>query len=73
MKTSTRIAKELLYESKKALAGTGEKGNNWRARDLLSLLIRSNMSTDLPEDQRMSDKDVMSRVWLCNVLASQRY
>ncbi|KAI3616017.1 cytochrome p450 [Moniliophthora roreri] len=62
MQTSTRIAKELLYESKRTLASTGEKGNSWRAKDLLSLLVRSNMSTDLPEDQRMSDKDVMSQV-----------
>ncbi|KAK7040250.1 hypothetical protein VNI00_009716 [Paramarasmius palmivorus] len=62
MQTSDRIAKELFYESKAALTGTGEKGDNWRARDLLSLLVRSNMSADLPEDQRMSDQDVMSQV-----------
>ncbi|KAE9402062.1 cytochrome P450 [Gymnopus androsaceus JB14] len=30
----------------------------WHARDLLSLLVHSNMSTDLPEDQRMSDEEV---------------
>ncbi|THV01377.1 cytochrome P450 [Dendrothele bispora CBS 962.96] len=60
--TMTRIGKELLHESKASLTATGEKGNNWRARDLLSLLLRSNMDTQLPENQRMSDEDVVSQV-----------
>ncbi|KAK7438395.1 hypothetical protein VKT23_018009 [Stygiomarasmius scandens] len=62
MNTMTRIGSEILRDSKSSLAGTGEKGNNWRARDLLSVLLRSNMDTNLPEDQRMSDEDVISQV-----------
>lgn len=56
-----RIGTSLFNESKSTLLTTGEKGNNWRARDLLSLLIRANMSSDIPESQRMSDFDVLSR------------
>ncbi|KAE9395109.1 cytochrome P450 [Gymnopus androsaceus JB14] len=57
-----RTGKELLVESKAYLAGTGEKNDNWGARDLLSLLLKSNMSTDIPEDERMSDADVIAQV-----------
>ncbi|KAE9395104.1 cytochrome P450 [Gymnopus androsaceus JB14] len=57
-----RTGKELLAESKAYLAGTGEKNDNWGARDLLSLLLKSNMSTDIPEDERMSDADVIAQV-----------
>ncbi|KAF5344244.1 hypothetical protein D9758_012354 [Tetrapyrgos nigripes] len=60
-KTMTSIGRRILRESKTSLTATGEKGNNWRARDLLSLLLRSNMDTNLPESQRMSDEDVVSR------------
>jgi hypothetical protein len=56
-----RIGNELLQESKAKAAGTGEKTGG---RDLLSLLVRANMATDLPESQRMSDQDVLARMWL---------
>jgi hypothetical protein len=32
-----------------------------RTRDLLSLLVRANTSKDIPESQRLSDKDVLAR------------
>lgn len=57
-----RIGKELLEQSKAASMGTGEKGGNWVARDLLSLLVKANMSEDVPVHQRMSDADVVSQV-----------
>ena len=57
-----RVGQQLLNESKTALLGTGEKGDNWRARDLLSLLIRANMGSDLDDSQRMTDFDVLSRM-----------
>lgn len=56
-----RTARELLLESKAYLAGTGGKNDNWGARDLLSLLLKSNMSTDIPVGERMSDEDVIAR------------
>lgn len=61
-----RIGRDLLRQSKEHLAATGEKGDGWRARDLLSLLVRSNMSKDIPEHQRMSDEDVIAR--MCSML-----
>lgn len=53
-----RIGNQLLRESKAQAAATGEKQSN---RDLLSLLVRANMSSDIPESQRMSDRDVLAR------------
>jgi hypothetical protein len=64
----TRIGRQLLNESKASLAGTGEKGNNWKARDLLSLLVRANMASDLPAHQRLSDEDVLARKMSCHPL-----
>jgi len=68
MNTMSRIGQQLLNESKaRVLAEEGEKGkvgknsNSVKGRDLLSLLIRANMSTDLPDHQRMTDEDVLAR------------
>jgi len=36
----------------------------FKRRDLLSLLLRANMSTDLPPSQRMTDDDVLARKYL---------
>jgi cytochrome P450 len=61
-----RIGRQLLKDSKSALeraeaSGTGEKDEIFRRRDLLSLLLKANMSTEVPEGQRMSDEDVVAR------------
>jgi hypothetical protein len=56
-----RIGNQLLQESKARAAGSGEKKSG---RDLLSVLVRANMATDLPENQSMSDKDVLARTCL---------
>ena len=61
-----RIGKQLLRDSKAAiLADGGENGkaekSSWPGRDLLSLLLRANMLTDLPPNQRMTDEDVLAR------------
>ncbi|KAG6902666.1 hypothetical protein C0995_013358 [Termitomyces sp. Mi166 len=55
-KTMTRISHELLRESKYSVHEKGEK------RDLLTLLVNSNMATDIPEHQRMSDQDVLAQI-----------
>lgn len=57
----SRIGKQLLNQTKTTLYGTGEKDSNWRARDLLSLLIRANMSTDIAGGHQMTDEDVLAR------------
>lgn len=61
-----RIGKQLLRDSKAAiLANAGKNGklekSSWPGRDLLSLLLRANMSEDLPPNQRMTDEDVLAR------------
>ncbi|EPQ50326.1 cytochrome P450 [Gloeophyllum trabeum ATCC 11539] len=63
-----RIGRQLLAEKKAAVLADlrGEKQKVGRdsvqGRDLLSLLVRANMATDLPEGQRMSDEDVLAQV-----------
>lgn len=58
---------QLIAEKKAAVrqaAQSGEKnaGTELRSRDLLTLLIKANMSPDIPEDQRLSDDDVLARM-----------
>jgi len=62
--TMARIGRQLLSGSKAAAAASenaGEK-NNVRGRDLLSLLVRANIATDISDSQRMSDEDVLAQV-----------
>ncbi|KAJ7289436.1 cytochrome P450 [Mycena rebaudengoi] len=57
----TRIGGKLLRESQREISmGVGSQSG--RARDLLSLLVRANTSKDIPESQRLSDKDVLAQV-----------
>jgi len=62
-----RIGRELLADAKAtALAGATDKGeiekSSLQGRDLLSLLVKANMATDISESQRMSDEDVLAQV-----------
>ncbi|KAG6854181.1 hypothetical protein C0991_009833 [Blastosporella zonata] len=57
-KTMTRIGNQLLRESKLS----AQDKSTSTSRDLLSLLVHSNMSTDVPAHQRMSDEDVVAQV-----------
>jgi cytochrome P450 len=57
------IAKKLLADSK-ANIKAGEKASATK-RDLLSLMVESNMSTDIREYLRLSDTDVIARRWSC--------
>ncbi|KAJ7731826.1 cytochrome P450 [Mycena maculata] len=55
------IGNQLLSDSKAALkAGGGEK--TVKGRDLLSIMVKANMSTDIPEQQRLSDTDVVAQI-----------
>jgi len=65
--TMTRIGRDLLSKSKAvARANASEKGeiekNSLHGRDLLSLLIKANMATDIPDSQKLSDEDVVAQV-----------
>ncbi|KAJ7224933.1 cytochrome P450 [Mycena haematopus] len=57
--TMTRIGQQLLQEAKDAVA-SGEKVVE--RKDLLSLLVRSNMAKDIPESQRLSDDVVVAQL-----------
>lgn len=66
-KVTRRIGLQLIAEKKAALkqmAQSGEKtaGTALKSRDLLTLLIKANTSPDIPEDQRLSDEDVLAQV-----------
>jgi hypothetical protein len=64
-----RIGNQLLRDSKAAVVADQETGgkfekSTFKRRDLLSLLIRANMSTDRPPSQRMTDDEVLARKYL---------
>ncbi|KIJ06503.1 hypothetical protein PAXINDRAFT_20308 [Paxillus involutus ATCC 200175] len=61
-RTMGRIGEGLLTKAKAAvLAGATEKGNI-QGRDLLTLLVKANMATDIPGNQRLSDEDILAQV-----------
>jgi len=57
--TLTRIGNQLLSKSKSIAAAAAI--DKRAGGDLLSVLVRANMATDLPESQRLSDRDVIAR------------
>jgi len=67
--TMRRIGTKIIEDKKAALvAGVGggkeavvEK-NNVKDRDLLSLLIKANIASDVAESQRMSDEEVLAQI-----------
>ncbi|RXW20256.1 hypothetical protein EST38_g5603 [Candolleomyces aberdarensis] len=63
-RTMDRIGRELLDNSKEALRKGGLKVDkeSLKSKDLLTLLLRANMATDIPEHQRMSEDDVLAQV-----------
>ncbi|RXW20257.1 hypothetical protein EST38_g5602 [Candolleomyces aberdarensis] len=57
------IGKELLQNSKDSLVKDGKfEKSSLTNRNLLTLLVRANMDTDIPENQRMSDEEVLAQV-----------
>ncbi|EGN99960.1 hypothetical protein SERLA73DRAFT_180296 [Serpula lacrymans var. lacrymans S7.3] len=52
-----------LVQQKKAKISEGDKGGStYAGKDLLSLLLKSNIATDLPPDQRISDEDILHNI-----------
>ncbi|OCH90693.1 cytochrome P450 [Obba rivulosa] len=70
MSVMRRIGMQLVREKKAAVIESaaseksGVERKDLHGRDLLTLLIRANMATDLPESLRLSDEDVLSRNFL---------
>ncbi|VDC03529.1 unnamed protein product [Peniophora sp. CBMAI 1063] len=67
-KITDRISMQLLAERKAdARSGTfkdteGVQSRDVVGRDLLTLLVRSNMATDVPDNQRLSDEEVLAQI-----------
>ena len=60
------IGKQLIAEKKQAILANQKDGvvekKSLQGKDILSLLIRANMATDLPETSRMDEEDVLARM-----------
>lgn len=70
-----RIGSELIAEKKAAIMrelnerknkekDDGVGRNDMQGRDLLTLLLKANMATDIPDSQRLSDEDVLARAYI---------
>ena len=63
-KVMRRIGMQLIQQLKAAIQsekGRGVELKDITERDLLTLLIKANMATDIPDSQRLSDEDVLAR------------
>lgn len=75
---SRRIGLQLIREKKEALQAHANdekrdvKRDDLQGRDLLSLLIKANMATDIPDSQKLSDDDVLAREFILSIF-SNRY
>lgn len=63
-----RIGLQLIEEKKAQIAREMSEGKSGgverkdiQGRDLLTLLMKANMATDIPENQRLSHEDVLAR------------
>ncbi len=63
-----RIGIGLIQEKKAQIAreksdskSGGVERKDMQGRDLLTLLLKANMATDIPDSQRLSDEDVLAR------------
>ncbi|KAJ3557679.1 hypothetical protein NM688_g1343 [Phlebia brevispora] len=67
--TMRRIGMQIIADRKAEIlaekGASGERGTarkDVKGRDLLSLLIKSNMAVDIPDSQRLSDEEVLGQV-----------
>ncbi len=67
----------LVSEKKAMVSATSSEKNvakkDLQGRDLLSLLIKANMATDIPEHQRLSDDEIIARTCLILEYCSSCY
>ncbi len=69
-----RIGAELVAQKKAAILATSRSSKegldvskeDMEGRDLLTLLIKANLASDIPESHRLSDEDVIARKLLCS-------
>ncbi|KAH9847039.1 cytochrome P450 [Lenzites betulinus] len=61
----TQLIREKKAEISREVAESKNRGlerKDVRGRDLLTLLLKANMATDIPDNQRLSDEDVLAQV-----------
>ncbi|KAJ6481954.1 cytochrome P450 [Mycena sanguinolenta] len=56
------IASQIVSDSKRDILAQAEKSFDSSKRDLLSVLLKANMSTSVPAHQRMSDSELISQI-----------
>jgi hypothetical protein len=72
LSTMRRIGIQLIQDRKAAVLGDKETKESVRdeeadekahgeGRDLLTMLLKANMDTELPDNQRLSDADLLAR------------
>ena len=57
-----RISSNLLKQTKAAYEDDKQNKSSGR-KDILTLLVQANTMEDLPAEQRMTDEDIMARVY----------
>lgn len=60
--TIRRVAGKLVQQKKTRIMDGEKSGSAYAGKDLLSLLLKSNIATDLPPDQRISDEDILHNI-----------
>ncbi|OBZ71480.1 hypothetical protein A0H81_08492 [Grifola frondosa] len=61
-KVIERVAGRLIREKKTKISEAEKNGSTYQGKDLLSLLLKSNVAVDLPPQQRISDKDILHNI-----------
>lgn len=69
LKATHAMGKDLISQKKSEILASadvdakgGVEKRNIQGRDLLSLLIKANMATDIPDNARMSDEEILAQV-----------
>lgn len=57
-----RVAGRLIQEKKRKILEAEEEASTYSGKDLLSLLLKSNVALDLPPEQRISDDDILHNI-----------
>ncbi|PPQ70689.1 hypothetical protein CVT24_000171, partial [Panaeolus cyanescens] len=57
-----RVAGNIIQEKKRKIFEGEVSGIPYDGKDLLSLLLKSNTAKDLPEDQQISDEDILNNI-----------
>ncbi|KAF9452348.1 cytochrome-450 hydroxylase [Macrolepiota fuliginosa MF-IS2] len=60
--TIRRVAGRLIQEKKRKIQEAANNGKTYGGKDLLSLLLKSNASSDLAPESRISDQDILHNI-----------